>query len=279
VRDLKGKVAAVTGAASSIGRSLALQLAAEECSLSLADIDPDGLNETAELARNNGVKISAVVLDVADRDSVYAFAEQVVSDHGHVDIVINNAGVGLRGTIEEVTEKEFEWLMGINFWGVVYGSKSFLPYLKQRTEANLVNISSVHGLFTNPGVGPYCSSKFGVRGFTMALCQELKDTSVKVSCVHPGGIQTNIVLNSRDAANSIPEKPLEEAQDDFNKVIARTSADRAARIIIKGIRKDKTRIMVGTDAYVFDTMTRLFPSYWQKFMGLLPDFMARLGSK
>jgi len=231
------------------------------------------------MAANNAVKIATEVVNAADRDHVYAFAENVVSQHGCVDIVINNAGVSLRGTIEEVSDEEFEWLMGINFWGVVYGSKAFLPYLKQQSEANLVNISSVHGLFTNPGVGPYCSSKFGIRGFTMALCQELKDTSVKVSCVHPGGIKTNIVKNSRDAAGSIPEKSLEEAQEDFDKTIARISADKAAKIIIRGIRKDKARILVGSDATVFDFMTRYFPSYWQKFMGVLPDLLSRLGSK
>jgi len=279
MRVLKGKVAVVTGAASGIGRSLVLQLASEGCNLSIADIDPKGLKETAKLAKNNSTEITIEVVDVANRDQVYAYAENVVSDHGRVDIVINNAGVSLRGTIEEVSEEEFEWLMGINFWGVVYGSKAFLPYLKQRTEANLVNISSVHGLFTNPGVGPYCSSKFGVRGFTMALCQELKDTPVKVSCVHPGGIKTNIVRNARDAAALIPEKSREEAQEDFDKTIARISSDKAAKIIIRGIRKDKPRILVGSDAYVFDFLTRHFPLYWQKFMGVLPDFLSRLDPK
>ncbi|MBW1846401.1 MAG: SDR family NAD(P)-dependent oxidoreductase [Deltaproteobacteria bacterium] len=279
MKVLKGKVAVITGAASGIGRSLALQLAREGCNLSITDINSEGLRETAEMAANNAVKIATEVVNAADRDHVYAFAENVVSQHGCVDIVINNAGVSLRGTIEEVSDEEFEWLMGINFWGVVYGSKAFLPYLKQQSEANLVNISSVHGLFTNPGVGPYCSSKFGIRGFTMALCQELKDTSVKVSCVHPGGIKTNIVKNSRDAAASIPEKSLEEAQEDFDKTIARISADKAAKIIIRGIRKDKARILVGSDATVFDFMTRYFPSYWQKFMGVLPDLLSRLGSK
>ena len=279
MRVLKGKVAVVTGAASGIGRSLALQLASEGCHLSITDINSEGLQETVEMVGASAVEITTEVVDAADRDHVYAFAENVVSQHGRVDIVINNAGVSLRGTIEEVSDEEFEWLMGINFWGVVYGSKAFLPFLKQQSEANLVNISSVHGLFTNAGVGPYCSSKFGVRGFTMALCQELKDTSVKVSCVHPGGIETNIVRNARDAAASMPEKSREEEQEDFNKTIARISADKAAKIIIRGIRKNKARILVGSDAYVFDFLTRYFPSYWQKFMGALPDLLSRLGSK
>ena len=279
MRVLKGKVAVVTGAASGIGRSLAVHLAKEGCDLSIADINPERLHETARMAANYHVKITTEVVDVANRNRVYEFAGNVISKYGRVDLVINNAGVGLRGTIEEVSDEEFEWLMGINFWGVVYGSKAFLPYLKQQKQANLVNISSVHGLFTNPGVGPYCSSKFGIRGFTMALCQELKDTSVKVSCVHPGGIKTNIVLNSRIASHSVPEKTREEAQEDFDKTIARTSADKAAKKIIRGIKKNKIRILIGSDAYVYDVMARIFPFYWQKFMGVLPDFLSKLGSK
>lgn len=279
MRNLKDKVAVITGAASGIGKSLSARLADEGCHLALADIDSKGLLEVAEAIGNGCVRIMTDIVNVADRDQMYRFAEKVASEHGRVDIVINNAGVALRGTLEEVSDEEFEWLMGVNFWGVVYGSRAFLSYLKQQAEANLVNISSVHGLFTNPGVGPYCSSKFGVRGFTMALGQELKDTSVKVSCVHPGGIKTNIVLNSRDAASAIPEKSREEAHQDFDKIIARTSADKAAKKIIKGIKKNKPRILIGSDAYVFDMMTRIFPVYWQKFMGVLPDFMSKLGSK
>lgn len=269
MKDLTNKVAAVTGAASGIGRCLALNLANQGCNVAIADINEDGLKETAEMIESKAVKVTTHLVDVANRDQVYQFAKDVVEDHGQIDIVMNNAGTGLMGSLEEVTFEEFEWLMRINFWGVVYGSMTFLPYLKQQPEAHIVNVSSVHGLFTNPGVGPYCSSKFAVRGFTMTLCQELKGTSVRVSCVHPGGIYTNIVRNVRIAAAAKPELSLEEAQEEFDRGIARTSSDKAARIIIRGMKKNKTRILVGYDAYVFDFFSRLTPVIWQKLMSLM----------
>ena len=279
MNEFKYKVAVITGAASGIGRSLAMNLARKGCYLAIVDVDIQGLKKTAEIIENMHAKTLTEIVDVADQEQVYDFAEKVVKEYGQVDLVINNAGVALRGTLEEVSYEEFEWLMGINFWGVVYGSKAFLPYLKQQEEAHLVNVASVQGIFTNPGVGPYSSSKFGIRGFTMALCQELRGTSVKVSCVYPGGIKTNIVLNARDAVNAMPEKTNEEAHEVFTKSIAGTSADKAAKKIIRGIKKNKSRILIGSDAYVFDMMARLFPVYWQKFMGILPDFLSRLGSE
>jgi short-subunit dehydrogenase len=279
MKVLRGKVAVITGAASGIGKGLSKELSKEGCHLVLVDIDPKSLAEVAKMVKGGSGKIMTEVIDVADRDKVHEFAEKVIMEYGQVDLVINNAGVALRGTLEEVSYEEFEWLMGINFWGAVYGSKAFLPYLKQQAEGHLVNIASMHGIFTNSGVGSYSSSKFGIRGFTMALCQELRGTSVKVSCVYPGGIKTNIVLNARDAVNAIPEKTKEEAHEAFTKIIAGTSADKAAKKIIRGIKKDKTRILVGPDAYVFDIMTRLFPVYWQKFMGIFSGFLSRLGSE
>jgi len=277
MKIFKEKVAVITGAASGIGRGLAVELAGKGCHLALADIDASGLTKTSETVGNDRAQVMMETVNVADRDQMHAFAETVVSEFGRVNMVINNAGVALRGTLEEVSYEEFEWLMGINFWGVVYGSKVFLPYLKQQDEAHLVNIASVHGIFTNAGVGPYSSSKFGIRGFTMALAQELKDTSVNVSCVYPGGIKTNIVRNARDAKNGAHENTIEEAHDAFTKIVARTSADKAARKIIKGIKKNKSRILIGPDAHVFDLMTRLFPVYWQKFMGVFPEFISKLG--
>ncbi|MBW2675841.1 MAG: SDR family oxidoreductase, partial [Deltaproteobacteria bacterium] len=205
MKDLRHSVAAVTGAASGIGRSLAIHLAKEGCGLALADIDPDGLNQTTEMIKDTDVKITTHVLDVADREQVYRFADDAVAEHGKVNIIINNAGVSITETLEDVTYEDFNWLLGINLWGVVYGSKAFLPYLKQQPEGHIVNISSVHGLFTNRNVGPYCTSKFAIRGFTQVLCQELKDTTVRVSCVHPGGIKTNIARNARFMKASDPE--------------------------------------------------------------------------
>jgi NAD(P)-dependent dehydrogenase (short-subunit alcohol dehydrogenase family) len=169
--------------------------------------------------------------------------------------------------MEDVSYEDFEWLIGINLWGVIYGCKEFLPYLKKQQSAHIVNISSVNGIFTNPNNGPYCTSKFAVRGFTETLAQELSDTSVKVSCVHPGGIQTNIANNSRFYKASDPTLGRDEALAIFNRTMAKTTADKAAQIIITGIKKDKLRIMVGTDAYVMDWIKRLFPVGFQKLAG------------
>jgi NAD(P)-dependent dehydrogenase (short-subunit alcohol dehydrogenase family) len=276
MKNLRDRVAVITGAASGIGRALAINLADEGCHVAIADINRDGLKETAALIGNKEVRVTTHRVDVSKRDQVYKFAASVVKKHGSVDIVINNAGAGLGGMLEEVNYEEFEWLMGINFWGVVYSSMAFLPHLKQREEANLVNVSSVHGIFTNPGVGPYCSSKFAVRGFTQVLCQELRDSSVRVSCVHPGGIKTNIVRNARIAKGHVPEKSPEENQEDFDKFIARTSSEKAARIIIRGIRKNKSCIMVGRDAHIYSLLTRLFPVTWQRISGVLPDLIKKL---
>ena len=275
MKIIKDKVAVITGAASGIGRSLAVHLAREGCHLAICDVDPKGLKDSAAMIKDSHRNIFEGIVDVADRSQVYDFAEKVMAEFGRVDVVINNAGAALRGSLEEISYEEFEWLMGVNFWGVVYGSKAFLPYLKRQPEANLVNISSVHGFFTNPGVGAYSSSKFGVRGFTMVLRQELRDTSVNVSCVYPGGIKTNIVLNAREAVDGEHEDTRKEAHDAFTKIIARTGADKAAKKIIQGIKKDTPRILIGSDARVFDVMTRLFPVYWQKFMGVFPDFVSK----
>lgn len=268
MKELKDSVAAVTGAASGIGRSLAINLANEGCGLALADIDQDGLKQTADMIQDD-IKITTHALDVADREQVYRFADDVAAEHGKVNIIINNAGVALAENLEDVTYEDFNWLLGINLWGVIYGSKAFLPYLKQQPEGHIVNISSVHGLFTNRNVGPYCTSKFAVRGFTQVLCQELKDTAVRVSCVHPGGIKTNIVRNARFIKGADPDVNHDEAVEKFDKYIAWISADRAARIIIKGIKRNKTRILVGPDAHIYDLLQRMFPVMWQRLMSLL----------
>ncbi len=184
-------------------------------------------------------------------------------------MIINNAGVAVSETLEDLTYEDFEWLMGINLWGVIYGSKAFLPYLKRQPEGHIVNISSVNGLFTWRNNGPYCTSKFAVRGFTLTLCQELKDTNVRVSCVHPGGIKTNIARNTRFFKGSDPDLSHDEAVAYFDTKMARTSAEKAAQIIIKGIKKNKSRILVGFDAHIIDILQRLFPVMFQRLAGLL----------
>jgi NAD(P)-dependent dehydrogenase (short-subunit alcohol dehydrogenase family) len=266
MKELRNKVAAVTGAASGIGRMLAINLAKEGCHLAISDINEAGLKETAEMIGHYGGKISVHVVDVAQREKVYRYADDVVAKHGRVHILINNAGVTIAETLEETNYEDFEWLLAINLWGVIYGCKAFLPYLKNESEANIVNVSSVYGIFTFPNNGAYCTSKFAIRGFTETLCQELKATQVRVSCVHPGGIKTNIVHNARfyKAADSSLNKA--ECAELFDRFLAHTSAEKAARIIILGIKKDKARIMIGRDAYLFDWLKRLFPIGFQRMM-------------
>ncbi len=268
MKSLEGKVSAITGAASGIGRMLGVNLAKEGCAVALADKDAKGLEYTAGLIDNKGIRVTTHVVDVAERDRVYKWADDVVEQHGKVDMVINNAGVGVSETIEDITYEDFEWIMNINLWGVIYGTKAFLPYLKQRPDAHIVNISSVFGIFTSPNAGAYCTTKYAVRGFTEALAQELKHTSVRVSCVHPGGIKTNIMRNTRFYKVADPTMDRENAIKAFDRFIAWTSADKAARIIISGIKKNKQRIMVGPDAYVYDWLKRLFPVGLQKLVGL-----------
>lgn len=266
MRGLQGKIAVVTGAGSGIGRGLAINLAREGCSLALADVNEAGLAETKNLIDKADTQARIYLVDVSDRERVHRFADEVVEAFGKVDIVINNAGVQLKETLEDVTYEDLNWLMGINLYGVIYGCKAFLPHLKKQTTANLVNISSVQAFFTNPNSGPYCVSKYAVRGFTLTLAQELRNTSVRVSCVYPGGVKTNIVRNERFHKTSRPEVTKEDEAARFEKYVCWISPDRAARIIIKGIKKNKQHILVGPDAYFYELITRLAPMVWQKLM-------------
>ncbi len=277
MKELKGRVAAVTGAGSGIGRMLAKNLAERGCHVAIADIDAASLKQTADMIGDAGVKVTTHVFDVSDRYQMYRFAESVIDRHGSVHLLVNNAGVALSELLEDVSYEDFEWIMGINLWGVVYGCKAFLPHLKKESEAHIVNVSSVYGIMSFPYNGTYCATKFAVRGFTETLCQELKDTSVRVSCVHPGGIKTNIARNARYYKSQIPSAAREDAADFFDRFMARTSADKAARIIIEGILKDKHRIMVGPDAIVIDWLKRLMPVTFQKLSSVtkVPSFFRR----
>ena len=199
MRDFKNRVAAITGAGSGIGRALANALARQGAHVALSDVDDTGLAETVAHCEGFGVKITAAHVDVADRDAVYAWADGVVADHDRINLIINNAGVALGATVESMSYEDFEWLMNTNFWGVVYGTKAFLPYLKQSGEGHVVNLSSVFGLISVPSQSAYNAAKFAVRGFTDTLRMELEieDTNVSVTTVHPGGIKTNIARNAR----------------------------------------------------------------------------------
>src|SRR5580704_5858726 len=260
MKTFTGRVAAVTGAGSGIGRALARELALRGAHLALFDVDERGLADTVMLCGGAGPgRVTSHRVDVAERDAVYAWAEQVVDDHGRVNLIINNAGVALAASIESMSYEDFEWLMGINFWGVVHGTKAFLPHLKAAGEGHVVNVSSVFGLISVPWQAAYNSAKFAVRGFTDALCMELEMEGSPVSCttVHPGGVKTNIAMSARiDPAVVAAYGQAEAARSSFEQV-ARTSPDAAARQILTGVLRGRRRVLVGHDATVIDLISRL----------------------
>ncbi len=265
MQDFTGRVAAITGAGSGIGRALAKELAGRGAHLALSDIDEVGLAETVAQCEGRGVKVTSQRVDVADRDAVHAWADAVVDDHGKVNLIVNNAGVALGATVEGMSYEDFEWLMNINFWGVVHGTKAFLPHLKTAGEGHIVNLSSVFGLISVPSQSAYNAAKFGVRGFTDALRMELAVDDCGVSCttVHPGGIKTNIARNARmDESVAALAGPAGSAGDDFDKM-AMTTPEKAARQILAAVQKDQRRALIGPDAKAIDLISRLPAALYQ----------------
>jgi NAD(P)-dependent dehydrogenase (short-subunit alcohol dehydrogenase family) len=244
-----GKVVVVTGAASGIGRALAIRLGREGAALALWDIDEAGLKQTA-MRVEGSPRVTTAHVDVADRAAVESFAARAIEEHGQVDAIINNAGVTAAGTIEEISYEDFDWILGINLQGVIHGVKSFLAHLQTRPEAHIVNISSINAFLPFPGNGPYNISKYAVAGLSETLMQELLGTNVSVTCVHPGGIKTEIARNAR---NSTPE----DAKD-FER-LARTSPDEAARVILRAMRRRQRRVFIGADAKILQLLKRLLP--------------------
>ena len=254
----------VTGAGSGIGRAMAQQLSAAGSALAIADIDEKGLAETATSLPAKQAALSTHVVDVSDEQGVRSFAEDVVARHKRVTLLINNAGVALIGTFEELSVDDLRWLMGINFWGVVYGVTHFLPILKQQPRAHIVNLSSVFGMIAPVGQSAYSASKFAVRGFTEAVRHELEGTSVFVSCVHPGGIHTPIARHARLGARA-PQSKRDEAVALFDKITP-TSPEAAAARILKGVERREPRILIGKDAHQIDIVQRLRPATYWKIM-------------
>ena len=268
MQHFEGRVAAITGAGSGIGRALAEELARRGAHLALSDSDEAGLAGTVARCEGAGVKVTSQRLDVADRDAVHAWADRVVADHGRVNLIFNNAGVGLGATIESMSYEDFEWLMDINFWGVVHGTKAFLPHLKAAGEGHVVNLSSVFGLISIPSQSAYNAAKFGVRGFTDALRMELDLADVGVSCttIHPGGIKTNIARNARMDASVVGlAGSADAARDQFDKA-AMTTPAKAARQILAAVEKDRRRALIGPDAKVFDLVSRLPAGLYQRLL-------------
>lgn len=273
MKDFNSKVAAITGAASGIGRALAISLAQRGCNLALSDRDLDGLKETLKELEPAGVKVTIAEVDVANKEAMHQWADQVMKDHKKIHLVFNNAGVAMGGLAEDTHYEDYEWIMGVNVWGVIYGTKAFLPHMRKTAEeGHIINISSIFGLFAQPTQSGYNMSKFAVRGFTESLRQELdlEGGLISATCVHPGGIQTNIAKNAR-MAESVEKltgsASAEKMRDKFESLFL-TSPEKAAETIIRGVRKNKRRVLIGPDAQVLDLMQRCLPGSYQKLVSI-----------
>lgn len=266
----KNKICVITGAGSGIGRALALTLKQNGASLALSDIDENGLAETLDLLGERTNQIMHDRLDVSDASAIPLYADKVKAALGSADYVFNVAGIARVGTFEHSPLSSLETVMNVNFYGVVRMSKAFLEQLKE-TRGGLVNISSIFGIIGFPGQADYCASKFAVRGFSETLAQEMENYGVSVSCVHPGGVATNIARNAVMDKNPLPSKTREEMDAGFD-AAAITSAEKAADIILRGTAKKRRRIIVGKDASSVQIISRLFPSTYAKIMRKLrPD--------
>jgi short-subunit dehydrogenase len=262
---IRGAAAAVTGAASGIGRALAIELAARGCDLALADRDEAGLQGVAaEIAKAGSTRVSVHRVDVAEPNEIEAFAANAVAAHGGLNILINNAGVALLGQFTEIDQAQMEWLVNINFWGVVRATRAFLPHLSQRPEAHIVNLSSIFGIVAPPGQTAYAAAKFAVRGFSESLRHELAaaKSPVRLSVVHPGGVATNIARNSRTGVGMTDNARRAQSIERFD-AVAQTTPKAAALRIIEGIEKNQPRILIGNDARFMDLLQRFRPgTYW-----------------
>ena len=277
---ISGSAAAITGAASGIGRALALELAARGCDLALADRDEAGLATlAAEIGRAGQRKVTVHTVDVGVPREIEAFAQAAIAAHPALNIVINNAGVVLMGSFAEVDQAQMEWLININFWGVVHGTRAFLPHLSKRPEAHIVNLSSVFGIIAPPGQTAYCAAKFAVRGFSESLRHELAmaKSPVRLSVVHPGGIATNIVRNSRIGTGMTDNARRAQSIERFD-ALARTTPAAAALRIIQGIDKNQPRILIGGDARFMDLLQRFRPAtYWAVLARRIEKMLAKAG--
>lgn len=280
MKTLQGKVVTITGAASGMGRALALHCASLGSKLAISDIDEKGVQETGERARKAGAPaVDVIKLDVADRAAIHAWAARVKEKLGGADVLVNNAGVSLSCSVETMRDEDFEWLFGINFWGVVNGCKAFLPQLQEKPEANIVNLSSVFGIIGVPSQSAYCAAKFAVRGYSESLRQELalSKSRVRITCVHPGGIKTEIAKRGRHYQDPLGA-PTDTATAAANfEQAARTTAEQAAQQIARAILKNQARLLIGPDAVAIDVMARSLPATYDKVVGQFLKAAARRG--
>jgi len=262
--DFTNKVAVVTGAGSGIGRALSLDLAARGARLALSDVDSAGLAETLRQCELLGADVRTDHLDVAERDAVMSYADAVVAHFGTVNLVFNNAGIAFSGDVEVSEFKDIERVMDIDFWGVVNGTKAFLPHLIASGDGHIVNTSSLFGLLAMPSQSAYNAAKFAVRGFTESLRQEMLISKhpVKVTCVHPGGIKTAIARNSTAAAG----QDAKAIADLFDKHLAKTTPESAAHTILRGVAAGRPRVLIGADARALDALVRITGSGYQRLV-------------
>jgi NAD(P)-dependent dehydrogenase (short-subunit alcohol dehydrogenase family) len=254
MRNLDNAVAVVTGAASGIGRATALALAAKRSVLAIADVDEVGLSKTSQLLDEQGTKHTTHVVDVSDKSRMQDFADEVARAHGRVHVVVNNAGVTVGAKLEDHTLDDFEWIVGINFWGVVYGCKFFLPHLQRAGWGCFVNLSSMFGLTGIPGQSSYCATKFAVRGFSESLAIELAHENIDVITVHPGGIRTNIARNSRSNYNPVGHQ---RVIDWFDRKAM--PPEKAAAKIVTAIERRRSRLVITPEAWLTDVIKRVYP--------------------
>ncbi|WP_370248877.1 SDR family NAD(P)-dependent oxidoreductase [Nocardioides sp.] len=275
MKSLADKVVVITGAGSGIGRAVALNCARRGSLLALSDVDEAGLAETVALAEKAGSpQVHSTRLDVADREAFAQYALAIVQEFGRVNVVVNNAGVALAGDLHDLEYADMDWIMGINFWGVVHGTKEFLPHLIASGDGHIVNISSLFGLISMPGQSLYNASKYAVRGLTEALREEMLIAGhpVGVTAVHPGGIKTAIARNARVSAKENKDATAKL----FDKKLARMTPDKAAEIIVKGILRNQPRVLVGIDAHALHTFAKVIGPRYQDVIAvgakrMLPD--------
>ena len=276
MKNFSDKVALITGAGSGIGRSLAIELATSGCSLALVDWNKDSLEETKQMVRKKNISVSTHPFDISDKEKIAVLPQEVLEFHKQIDIVINNAGVSVVGTVEEVDDSDWNWGLDILLNSVIQMTTVFLPYLKQRPEAAIVNVSSIFGLFSVPRQSIYNVGKFGVKAFTESLSLELKvsNSSVDAYCVFPGHIGTNIYNSSRfksfEPETFFGKAPTKEEAVVAFKNDAPTSPEKAAKVILKNIKKKNNRILIGFDAHFYDITSRLFPNHFLKIIWILP---------
>ncbi|MEB3051701.1 SDR family oxidoreductase [Mycolicibacter sp. MYC123] len=271
MQGFAGKVCVVTGAGSGIGQALAIELARAGAQLAISDVDTEGLAQTEQRLKALGVQLKVDRLNVTEREAFLAYADEVKEHFGKVNQIYNNAGIAFSGDVEVTPFKDIERVMDVDFWGVVNGTKAFLPHLIASGDGHVVNISSLFGLLSMPGQAAYNAAKFAVRGFTEALNQEMAINKhpVKVTTVHPGGIKTAIARNAT-VAEGIDQAA---AADFFDRKLASTTAEEAARVILEGVSKNRARVLIGNDARALDLLVRITGSRYQKlFSSVLPRF-------